>query len=130
MASVAIFCVVAKDDYNDRMIYDISSQAQCVELYRRPSYDCRWQVGLHINIDQLVLGGDVVAYKILWSKRHWSDWYVTGVNDIDWKYNAHSHKCSFGHKDKSLRRVWSYFYGYYHKIIFCKNPSDHHESEV
>lgn len=44
----------------------IDSQQSCVEFTRSRTYDCRWSAGLNANADQVILGGDVVAYKIRW----------------------------------------------------------------
>ncbi|NEO77783.1 hypothetical protein [Moorena sp. SIO4G3] len=70
-----------------------------------------WYKGLNTEIDHQILGGDVVAYKIRWFNGSWSGWYVTGVNDIDWKFNT-------GTND--MRRVWGYFSDHQHQYILCK----------
>ncbi|WP_424102049.1 hypothetical protein [Moorena producens] len=70
-----------------------------------------WYKGLNTEIDHQILGGDVVAYKIRWFNGSWSGWYVTGVNDIDWKFNT---------SPNDMRRVWSYFTDHQHQYILCK----------
>ena len=64
-------------------------------------------------MDNKILQGDVVAYKIQWFGGSWSGWYVTGVNDIDWKYNT---------IENDMRRMWSYFNDHNHQYIICREP--------
>lgn len=71
--------------------------------------DERWKFGLSLNVDQTVLRGKIVAYKIQYPAGQWSGWFVPGVNDIDTKLNG----CA-------MRRQWSYFYDHTHSYIICK----------
>lgn len=73
-----------------------------------PTGNAQWKTGLSTNVDQVLLGGDVVAYQIQWSNSSWSGWYVTGVNDIDVVPGT----CG-------LRRMWAYFADLTHKYIIC-----------
>ncbi|NEQ07065.1 MAG: hypothetical protein F6K10_08500 [Moorea sp. SIO2B7] len=75
--------------------------------------DIGWAQGLNTEIDNKLLGGDVVAYKIRWFNGSWSGWYVTGVNDIDVKFNTPTN---------DMRRMWSYFTDHQHQYIICKEP--------
>lgn len=70
-----------------------------------------WYKGLNTEIDNKILGGDVIAYKIRWFNGSWSGWYVTGVNDIDYKFNTDTN---------DMRRIWSYFSDHQHQYILCK----------
>lgn len=105
----------------DRIAHDISSQARCTEVTRGPTRDCRWPAGLNTNVDQIVRGGEIVAYQIRWFNGRWSGWYVTGVNDIDGKFNTGVRTCSITTRANSMRRMWSYFYDHTHKYIICFN---------
>lgn len=87
----------------------ISTQAKCTLEKSGERNDIRWTQGLNTEIDHTLLKGDVIAYKIRWFNGSWSDWYVTGVNDIDWK--------TYGNV---MRRVWSYFDDHEHQYIICK----------
>ncbi|KAL3853363.1 hypothetical protein ACJMK2_016911 [Sinanodonta woodiana] len=107
----------------DCVIYDLSSQTVCTEVSEEPAtYDCRWASGLNINVDEVILKGRIVAYKIKWFGGYWSGWFVTGINDIDIKYNTAERRCSIPCKANTMRRMWSYFYDHIHSYIFCKNP--------
>ncbi|KAK3608292.1 hypothetical protein CHS0354_030742 [Potamilus streckersoni] len=106
----------------DCVAYDISTQAICLEVSNKPSTsDCRWAAGLNINVDQVILNGSIVAYKIQWFSGLWSGWYVPGVNDIDGKYNPSNSTCSVPYNENTIRRVWAYFYDHTHSYIICKN---------
>ena len=95
----------------DCIRHDISSQSRCTEQTRGPQRNAGWdQHGLSTEIDQRLAGGNVVAYKIRWSSG-WSDWYVTGVNDIDHKYNTRTNQ---------MRRVWAYFTDHQHTMLICR----------
>lgn len=107
---------------HDVVTYDLSTQQTCVEVTRGPTYDCRWKAGLNLNVDEVILHGDVVAYQIRWFSGAWSGWYVTGLNDIDWKYNTGSVSCSVPLSANTMRRVWSYFFDHTHKYILCRDP--------
>ena len=69
-----------------------------------------WGLGLNTEIDQNILKGNVIAYKVRWSNG-WSGWYVTGVNDLDIKFNT---------ANNTMRRRWSYFNDHPHLYIICK----------
>lgn len=102
---------VASCPTGDCIAESITTQAQCQELTSGPEGSGPgWDRGLNTNVDQRITGGDVVAYQIEWSSG-WSGWYVTGVNDIDHKYNT-------GTRD--MRRVWSYFADHNHRFILCR----------
>ena len=105
----------------DSIAHVISSQAHCTEETRAPTKDCRWPAGLNTNVDQIVHGGEIIAYQIQWFNGAWSGWYVTGVNDIDSKFNPYGRNCSITYGANSMRRVWSYFYDHHHKYIICYN---------
>lgn len=95
----------------DCIAQSLSSQARCTqEQHGAVGNSVGWLNGLNTNVDQRILGGDVVAYQIEWSSG-WSGWYVTGVNDIDWKFNPGSNQ---------MRRVWSYFGDHNHRYIICR----------
>lgn len=81
-----------------------------------------WGLGLNTEIDQNILQGNVIAYKVRWHtpsansnmpNGNWSGWYVTGVNDLDIKFNT---------ANNTMRRMWSYFGDHPHLYIICKQP--------
>lgn len=95
----------------DCIAHDISTQDVCTEESSGPTRDGRWVAGLSLEADQTIKGGNIVAFKLQWSTGAWSDWFVVGVNDIDWKYNT---------GNNTMRRAWSYFYDHNHKYIICR----------
>lgn len=97
----------------DCIKHELRTQAKCTLQTSKPTRNRRWHEGLNTEIDNTLLKGDVVAYKIRWFNGSWSGWYVTGVNDIDWKYNTNTN---------DMRRVWSYFTDHEHQYIICKQP--------
>lgn len=107
---------------SDLVTYQLSSQMSCEEVIASPTKDCRWVAGLHVNADQVILGGDVVAYQIQWFSGAWSEWFVTGYNDIDIKFNPLGQSCSIPYLADSMRRRWSNFYDHTHRYIVCRNP--------
>ncbi|KAK3579777.1 hypothetical protein CHS0354_018213 [Potamilus streckersoni] len=95
----------------------ISTEANCVEVsFEVPTYDCRWPAGLDLNVDQVILGRRIVAYKIEWFSGLWTDWYIPGLNDIDEKFNGFPlfPSCSVHFKKMGMRRMWAYFYDHNH----------------
>lgn len=94
----------------DCVVYDLTSQVDCRQEEEKPTGESRWYAGLSTQVDQELRGGEIVAYKILWSTG-WSDWFVTGMNDLDIKFNP---------EDRSMRRMWSYFYDHEHTYIICR----------
>lgn len=102
---------------NDCVQYNLRTQATCTQVGTESSPNHPvgvapgWYKGLNTELDNTILKGNIIAYKIKWSSG-WSGWYVTGVNDIDWKFNS----------DRTMRRVWSYFTDHYHLYIICKQP--------
>lgn len=34
----------------------------CVEVTENATYNCRWKAGLNLNVDEVILKGDVIAY--------------------------------------------------------------------
>ena len=102
----------------DCIKHDLKTQATCRlegsdnQPLRRTG-ERRWVQGLNTEMDNKILQGDVVAYKIQWFNGSWSGWYVTGVNDIDWKYNRSTN---------DMRRMWSYFSDHNHQYIICREP--------
>ncbi|GEM_PF-7007500 len=97
----------------DCIKHDLKTQASCELKQSRAARDRRWTKGLNTEMDNKILQGDVVAYKIQWFNGSWSGWYVTGVNDIDWKYNT---------IENDMRRMWSYFNDHNHQYIICREP--------
>lgn len=97
------------DDPANCITYDITTgRTNCKEIdYSRRGGDFS---SLDINLDFKMFGGRIVAYKIQWYNGSWSEWYVPGYNDIDWKA-----------QNNRIRRVWSYFSDHSFKIILCKN---------
>ncbi|MBM3229726.1 hypothetical protein FJZ26_04810, partial [Candidatus Parvarchaeota archaeon] len=52
---------------------------------------------------------EILKYRIQWFSGGWSDWYVPGTTDVDWKTND----------DGSKRRVWAYFADHNHEYEKC-----------
>ncbi len=104
---------------SDCVNYDLRTQAVCTQVGTDSSPNpptgtaAGWYLGLNTEHDNKVLSGDVVAYKIRWSNGAWTNWYVTGVNDIDIKYNP---------SNNTMRRMWSYFTDCQHIYIICRQP--------
>ncbi|KAH3695168.1 hypothetical protein DPMN_082624 [Dreissena polymorpha] len=102
------------------VIYDATSQPKCTLVGPRTKrLDCRWHAGLDM-VDQIIEGGRIIAYKIQWFNLAWSDWYVSGMNDLDGKFNPNAVPCAVPVKANSLRKMWSYFYDHTHQFIICK----------
>jgi hypothetical protein len=93
----------------DCVVYDLSTQSGCTEATVGATFDGRWTTGLSSRSDETILGGHIVAYRILFSNG-WSGWYVPGVNDIDYKFNV---------GPNTERHLWSYFYDHTHDYIIC-----------
>ncbi|XP_071086098.1 uncharacterized protein [Haliotis cracherodii] len=107
--------------YNDRVRYNINTQAKCTEVTRRATRNCIWPAGLNPFADQIAEKGRIMAYKIQWFNGHWSGWYVPGYNDIDGKFNPYPRRCTaLPYLRNTMRRMWSYFYDHTHKFIICK----------
>ena len=102
-------CIIYRADY-----------ASCTEVTRSRTNDCRWVANFNRRVDETILGGAVVAYKIRWFSGAWSDWFVPGQNDIDQKFNPSTRKCAVPYLAKSIRRRWANFYDHTHKYIICK----------
>ena len=88
-----------------------ADQSECYEMVNSPDNNALWrQSGLDMNIDWVIKCGDIVAYKLLWpTTGEWSDWFVTGMNDL-------------APVNKTNRtRMWSFFSDYYHIFIICRS---------
>ncbi|WP_194071301.1 hypothetical protein [Synechocystis sp. LEGE 06083] len=103
---------------SDCVQHNLQTQTVCVQVGTESTPNAPvgpgsgWAKGLNTEIDQNILKGNVVAYKIQWSSG-WSGWFVTGVNDLDIKFNTDS---------GNMRRMWSYFTDHRHLYIVCKQP--------
>jgi hypothetical protein len=88
-----------------------TNQTICYEVVNSPDQSPLWsQAGLDMNVDWIIRCGDIIAYKILWSNAgDWSDWYVTGLNDL------------LPSNDNNQKRMWSLFSQHYHIFIICKS---------
>ena len=86
-------------------------QAVCFEMANSPNNETIWrEAGLDMNLDWVMKCGDIVAYKLLWPETsEWSDWFVTGVNDLS-PFSANR-----------PTRMWSLFADHYHIFIICKS---------
>lgn len=62
---------------------------------------------LNPNLDRLLFGCYIPAYKIQWFNGNWSNWYVTGYNNIAVKGDSINGKIT-------PKRVWAYFYNHTH----------------
>ncbi|KAH3710223.1 hypothetical protein DPMN_069694 [Dreissena polymorpha] len=70
--------------------------------------------------DQIIEKGRIIAYRIQWFNGSWSTWFGPDLNDLDIKFNINSATCAAPIKDRSMRRMWSYFYDHIHEFIICK----------
>lgn len=88
-------------------------QSICYETVNSPDNNILWtQAGLDTNIDWVIKCGDIIAYKLLWpSTGIWTDWFVTGVNDLS------------PEGPNNRTRMWTWFSEYYHMFIICKSNS-------
>ncbi|XP_046331600.2 uncharacterized protein LOC124114857 [Haliotis rufescens] len=119
--SVLLAVTVTSVVGSDLVKYNINTQAKCTEVTRGPTRNCIWPAGLNPFADQIAEGGRIIAYKIQWFNRRWSGWFVPGSNDMDWKFNLGTKRCSaLPYLVNTLRRAWSYFYDHNHKYIICK----------
>jgi hypothetical protein len=102
----------------DCVQHSLQTQAACVQVGTEAAPNAPvgpaagWAKGLNTEIDQNILKANVVAYKIKWSSG-WSGWFVTGVNDLDVKFNTNS---------GDMRRMWAYFTDHQHLYLVCKQP--------
>ncbi|WP_017304413.1 hypothetical protein [Spirulina subsalsa] len=70
-----------------------------------PQDNSRWVHSIDLDLDEVILGEKIVAYRIQWFSGHWSCWYVPGINDLYQK------------QMESLRRVWAHFNDHNHQYI-------------
>ena len=83
-----------------------------------PIYNSEWvKQSLNRNIDRKILGVDVHAYKIKWFKGNWSDWYVTGVNDL---YPFAEDTNGYPNGQILGRLAWIYFTDHEFQYIYCE----------
>lgn len=79
-----------------------------------PTGNPAWGAGaLNRALDRQVYKKEIVAYRIMWSNKKWSGWYVKGVNDLDWKTPGSQPG------KENARLVWVYFYDHKHQYIAC-----------
>jgi hypothetical protein len=97
-------------------------QDVCTEVANNPATrNARWMNSLSLQVDDQMLGGNIIAYKLRWSDGSWSAWIVPGVNDIDTKFNVSSEvRNGVPIQANSMRRLWSYFYDHTYSYIICK----------
>ena len=85
----------------------------CVEVQNEPPLIGQgWDQSYNINYDWIKKKGRIIAYKIRWFSGSWSEWFVPGITDLDWKYSIVGGK-------KQVRRLWSYFNDHVHTYIIC-----------
>lgn len=119
LISLQLFVVFSHSQASDKIIY-VQTQSGCTEVSSKPTRDCRWHADLDYFTDQEITGCKIIAYKIQWFSGSWSNWFVTGINDIDGKINLYQRQCNNGIiQAKSMRRWWSYFYDHNHRYIKC-----------
>ncbi|MDP3274223.1 MAG: hypothetical protein Q8Q09_03455 [Deltaproteobacteria bacterium] len=100
----------------DCIAHSIATQDTCLMFDRAATGDNRWAQGLSLEIDSAIFteqnqhGWNVVSYRIQWSNGAWSPWLVSGVNDLDHKYNP---------THNTMRRMWSYFADHPHQALAC-----------
>jgi hypothetical protein len=72
--------------------------------------------------DEIIYGGHIAAYRILWYTGQWSEWFVPGFNDLDAKFNMYAMSCAMPFPANGLRRTWAYFNDHYHTVVICYSP--------
>ncbi len=78
---------------------------------------------------------DILKYRIRWWKGTWSEWFIPGVNDIDWKDNCGDRYYLGGRRwdptrpAECSRRVWSYFTDHQHEYYICLDGKSKEEVE-
>lgn len=91
----------------------VEGQPACRVVRSEPKGDRRWTRGTSTDLDLEILGHDIRMYRIRWFRAGWSQWYVPGLNDMDWKVDP---------ADGSLRRLWTYFYDHDYEYLICDQP--------
>jgi|GEM_PF-3130845 len=88
---ISVFCQVSllASDSGDSYSNDIEIKAS------KATWNPSWKT-LSQDIDNILLGKDIIWYRIKWYSGSWSPKYYPGHDDLDWK--------------DSKRRVWAYFY--------------------
>lgn len=104
---------------NNRVIYFIDPYHRCTERVANATKQCGWKASLDTRVDNIILSGKIITYQIMWQNGTWTDWYVPGINDIDWLFNENDEDCDIPIVANSMRRVWSYFYDHTHRYILC-----------
>ena len=85
----------------------------CVEVQNEAPLPLQnWHLSYNINYDWQKKKGRIIAYKLKWFNGSWSEWFVPGITDLDWKYTNNG-------GTKQVRRMWSYFNDHYHTYIIC-----------
>ncbi len=98
---------------------DIDACSKPIVKRRRPTRDKVWQkLGTDISKHK-----DIVKYRIQWSNGRWSQWYKTGVDDMDQKTNwlplPSDYSRTSDNPDGTKRRMWSYFTDHIHEYAIC-----------
>ncbi len=100
-------------------IANVATQQTCTQVGTdsapvAPTHNSTWAAGaLNRALDRQVYKKEIVAYRIQWSNKGWSPWFVKGVNDLDWKTPGSQPG------QENARLVWVYFYDHNHQYIAC-----------
>ncbi len=121
-AVLVVFPEVADDNTN------IGMSCKYKKLFsdQPPTRDKYWEkLGLDISKHS-----DIIKYRIKWFSGGWSEWFTTGVDDIDWKDNCGDKYYLGGRNwdssrpDECSRRVWSYFTDHVHEYYQCSDNNN------
>ena len=100
-------------------VQHVTDFAYCDTYEAEKTSDCRWRANMDGRLDEIIYGGRIIAYWIQWFNGSWSDVYVPGQNDLDYKFNMYDYGCAIPYRAKSLRRIWNYFFDHTHLYIMC-----------
>lgn len=111
-------------DFVGKITGQAIAKEDCEIIRRAPTRDKYWE-GLGLNTSA---HPEITKYRIRWFMGRWSEWFITGINDTDWKDNC-GDKYFLGGRtwdpnrpDNCSRRVWSYFTDHTHEYELC--PSE------
>ena len=101
------FATTTDSSINTENIVSNIETSNIIREVRKPTRDKYWEK-LHLDTSA---HPEILRYKIQWFSGGWSDWYIKGKDDLDWKTNY----------DGTKRRVWSYFTDHVHEVEFIGN---------
>ena len=112
----------ADTQYCSDCLRHVIPRPKCVWYVRARTRNCNW-LQYSTSADQVIHNGEIPVYRIRWFNGRWSNYFVTGYNDLDHKVNRHKTFYCSGRPIyyNSVRRLWSYFYDHTHQFLYCGN---------